>query len=106
MYATVRRYENVSDADEAGREVNESFVPLLSRIPGFVSYNWIDAGGGVMISTGIFQNKAGADESNRKAAEWISRHSTLLPKPVNVTAGEVVAYEAIENVDSPFSWQD
>ena len=49
MYATVRRYEDVTDPSEAGRQVNEDFVPLLSQIPGFIAYYWVDAGGGVMI---------------------------------------------------------
>ena len=31
MYAAVRRYEGVTDPAEAGRLVDESFVPLLVR---------------------------------------------------------------------------
>ena len=33
MYATVRRYEGVTDPAEAGRRVQEGFVPLLKQIP-------------------------------------------------------------------------
>ena len=95
MYATVRRYEGVTDPSEAGRKVNEDFVPLLSQIPGFVAYYWVDAGGGVMISTSVFQDKAGAEESTRRAAEWVRHYlAPLLPKPPQITAGEVVAYKA------------
>jgi hypothetical protein len=44
MHATVRRYEGVTDPSEAGRRVNEGFVPLISQIPGFVALYLVDAG--------------------------------------------------------------
>jgi hypothetical protein len=95
MYATVRRYEGVTDPGEVGRRVNEGFVPLVSQIPGFVAYTWVDAGDGVMISTGVFQDKAGAEESNRKAAEWVRQNLvSMLPDLPQITAGEVVTYKA------------
>jgi hypothetical protein len=95
MYATVRRYEGVTDPSETGRRVNEGFVPLISQIPGFVAYYWVDAGGGVMISTSVFQDQSGAEESNRRAADYVRQNlAPLLPKPPQITAGEVVAYKA------------
>ena len=95
MHATVRRYEGVTDPSEAGRLVNEGFVPLVSQVPGFVAYYWVDAGGGVMISTSVFQDQSRADESNKKAADWVRQNlATLLPNPPQITAGEVVAYKA------------
>jgi hypothetical protein len=95
MYATVRRYEGVTDPGETGRRVNEGFVPLVSKIPGFVAYYWVDAGGGVMISTSVFQDQSRADESNRSAADWVRQNlATLLPNPPQITAGEVVAHNA------------
>ena len=96
MYATVRRYEGVTNAREAGKRVNEGFIPVISKLPGFVAYYWVDAGGGVMISTSIFQDQASEEESNREAAEWVRQNnmSSLLPNPPTITAGEVVAYKA------------
>src|SRR5919201_454768 len=92
MYATVRRYEGVTDPQETGRRVKEGFVPLISQIPGFVAYYWIDAGGGVMVSTSIFEDQAGEEESNRRAADYVREHlARLLPNPPQITAGEVVA---------------
>ena len=95
MYATVRRYEGVTDPREAGRRVNESFVPLISQLPGFVAYYWVDAGGGVMISTSIFQDQASEEESNRKAADWVQQNdmATVMPNPPRITAGQVVVYK-------------
>lgn len=95
MFATVRRYEGVTNPDEAARLVKEGFAPLLSRIPGFLAYYWIDAGEGVMISTSVFEDKAGAEKSNRMAAEWAAQNlAALLVKAPQITAGEVVAFAA------------
>ena len=95
MYATVRRYEGVTDPGEAGRRVNEGFVPLISQVPGFVAYYWADAGGGVMVSTSVFQDQAGVEASNGMAADWVRQNlAPLLPNPPQITAGEVVAHNA------------
>ena len=93
MYATVRRYDGVSDPSEAGRRVEEGFVPIISEVPGFVAYYWIDAGDGVMLSTSVYETQDGAEQSNSKAAEWVKQNLTaLLPNPPQITAGEVVAH--------------
>ncbi len=93
MYATVRRYDGVSDPSEAGRRVAEGFVPIISEVPGFVAYYWIDAGDGVMLSTSVYETQDGAEQSNSKAAEWVKQNlASLLPNPPQITAGEVVAH--------------
>lgn len=93
MFMTVRRYEGIPDPREAGREVQETFVPLISQVPGFVAYFWADAGGGVMVSTSIFEDRAGAEESNRRAAEWIRSHHDVIPNPPQIAEGEVLAHQ-------------
>ena len=95
MYATVRRYEGVTNPSEAARWKNEGFVSLISQIRGFVAYYWVDAGSGVMISTSVFQDQASAEESNRRAADYVRQNLvSVLPNPPQVTAGEVVVYKA------------
>ncbi|MEU7697544.1 hypothetical protein [Streptomyces sp. NPDC039028] len=92
MYAVMRRYEGVTDAAEAGRRVDEGFVPLVRRVPGFVAYYWVDAGDGVMVSTSVFEDRAGAEESVRAAADFVRENlAPLLPHAPQVTAGPVVA---------------
>ncbi|GAA3255535.1 hypothetical protein Slala03_50150 [Streptomyces lavendulae subsp. lavendulae] len=92
MYAVVRRYEQVSDPAEAGRRVDEGFVPLLRQVPGFVAYYWVDAGGGVMVSMSVFEDQAGAEASIKRAADFVRDNlASLLPEPPQVTAGQVVA---------------
>ncbi|MFE5299957.1 hypothetical protein [Streptomyces sp. NPDC056632] len=92
MYAVIRRYEGVTDAAEAGRLVDEGFVPLLRKVPGFVAYYWVDAGDGVMLSTSVFEDQAGAEESVRQAADFVRDNlASLLPHRPQITAGKVVA---------------
>ncbi|WP_377267799.1 hypothetical protein [Peterkaempfera sp. SMS 1(5)a] len=92
MYAAVRRYEGVTDPAEVGRRVDEGFLPPLRQIPGFVAYYWVDAGDGVMISTSVFADEAGAEESIKRAADFVRDNlASLLPNPPQVTAGQVVA---------------
>ncbi|MEU1572439.1 hypothetical protein ABZ519_14985 [Streptomyces collinus] len=93
MHAVIRRYEGVTDPAEAGRRVNEEFLPLLRQVQGFVAYYFVDAGGGVMVSTSVFQDRAGAEESTEKAGDYVrDRLAELLPNPPQVTAGEAVAH--------------
>ncbi|MER6256017.1 hypothetical protein ABT224_32165 [Streptomyces sp. NPDC001584] len=92
MYAAVRRYEGVTDPAEAGRIVDEGFVPIMRQVSGFVAYFWVDAGGGVMVSTSVFRDRAGADESVERAAQFVRENlAQFLPNPPQVTAGKVVA---------------
>ncbi|MDQ0991733.1 hypothetical protein [Streptomyces sp. V3I7] len=92
MYAVVRRYEGVTDPAEAGRRVDEDFIPLLREVPGFIAYYWIDAGDGVMVSTSIYEDRTGAEESISRAADFVRDNlAPLLPNPPQVAAGPVVA---------------
>lgn len=93
MYATVRRYAGITDPAEVGRRVHEGFVPLLTDISGFVAYYWFDAGGGTMVSMSVFEDQAGAEASNEKAAAWIPENAPeFFSSPPEVTSGEVVAH--------------
>jgi hypothetical protein len=94
-YLTIRRYEGVTDSKEAARRVQEGFVPLISKLPGFISYNWADAGNGVMISASVFATREAEEESNRIAADFVKQHiASLMPNPPRITAGKVVAAAA------------
>jgi hypothetical protein len=96
MYVTVRRYEGVSDPSEVARHVNEGFLPIISEVSGFVDYYFADAQDGVMISVSVFEDQSGAEESNRRAADYIAQQNlaSLMPNPPQITAAEVVAHKA------------
>jgi hypothetical protein len=91
MYATVRRYENVTDPSEVSRQVEQSYLPLVTDIPGFVAYYWVNAGKGVLLSVSLFQTKAGADESSRRAATLVrDKLSPMMPSAPQITEGEIM----------------
>ena len=70
-------------------------MPIISEMPGFVAYYFVDAGDSVMVSTSVFEHKAAEEESNWKAGEFVAQHlAPLLPNPPQITTGEVVAYKA------------
>jgi hypothetical protein len=92
LWATLRRYEGITDPDEAGKRVREGFIPLISGHRGFVAYYWVNAGDGVMFSTSIFEDQADEEDSNRLAAEFVKANlADLFPNPPMITAGHVVA---------------
>jgi heme-degrading monooxygenase HmoA len=95
MYASIRRYKTTPGrVDELVQRVNQGFVPLVSRAPGFVGYFVLDAGSDVVASVSIFQDEAGAEESNRLAADWVRANiASLFEGPPEITAGEVRVHQ-------------
>jgi hypothetical protein len=95
MYVAVRRYEGVTDPQKVGQLVQEGFVPIISKTPGFVAYYCVDAGDGVIVSTSVFEHKDAEEQSNFEAGQFVAEHlAPLLPNRPQVTAGEVVASKA------------
>ncbi len=95
MYAAVRRYEGVTDPKEVHRHVQEEFLPIISEMPGFVAYYWVDAGEGVVVTTSVFEHKEAEEETNWRAGDFVAEHiASLVPNPPQITAGEVVAHKA------------
>jgi hypothetical protein len=74
MYAVVRRYEGVSNTSEVARIVKEGFLPIISEMPGFVAYYWVDAGDGVVVSTSVFEHKDAEEQSTYRAGEFVQEH--------------------------------
>ena len=94
MYATARRYEGVLDPVDAAKKVDELFVPLISALPGFVEYYWIDLGSGSMMSITVFKTLSDAIDANEKARSWVKEHlSSVLAPPIRIEAGTIVAHK-------------
>jgi hypothetical protein len=91
MYVAVRQYQTKAGSiDELARRAQQGFVPLMSQVPGFVAYYGVDAGNNVIVTISIFQDQAGAEESNRRAADWVKQNlAELVQGPPEITAGEV-----------------
>jgi hypothetical protein len=91
MYAVSRQYQvDPGAVDEIARRVERGFVPIISAVPGFVSYSLNDWGAGSISTFSVFQDKAGAEASVAKAASWVrERLAALIPSPPEVTTYEV-----------------
>lgn len=94
-FAVIRHYHfDPKNAAEIDRLVREEFVPIIRKAPGFLRYYWLDTGSGEGASFGVFQDKAGADESVRLAADFArDRMSKLMSSKPEVIEGPVVAHD-------------
>jgi hypothetical protein len=93
MYAVIRKYRfDPSASQEISRQIQEGLVPLLRQTPGFVGYYWLDTGKGEGASLNVFEDQAGAEKSNRIAADFVQQHlASQLGKP-EITQGRVLAH--------------
>jgi hypothetical protein len=96
MHAAIRLYQvDPGSVDEVRRRVNEGFLPIIKDASGFQAYYALDAGGGRVATVSVFEDRAGAQESIRMAADYIRQNmASLVPNPPEVLEGEVFANEA------------
>jgi hypothetical protein len=74
--------------------VNQGFLPIISKAPGFVAYYIVDAGNDVVASVSVFEDEAGAEESNRMAADWVKENiASLVSGSPEITAGAVTVHK-------------
>jgi hypothetical protein len=93
MYIAVRRYEGVKDPQKVRQVVEEGFVPILSEMPGYMAFSWVDAGDGVVLSTSVFEHKAAEEQSTIRARYFLEKYlAPLMPNPPQITAGDVGIY--------------
>jgi hypothetical protein len=62
---------------------------MCAGVPGFVSYAAIRSNGGGMTMT-VCQDKAGADESSRRAAGFVKENLGATTDPPEVTEGDTL----------------
>lgn len=93
MYAVIRRYQfDPSASEEINRQVSATLVPIIQDVPGFVAYYWLNTGAGEGASLGAFQDRAGAEESVRRAAAFVQQHLASLVGEPEIIEGEVQAH--------------
>ena len=99
LYVVIRRYPLAPGADtaELTRRVREGFVPILREVPGFVEYYTYEAGGDA-IAISIFTDAAAAEESTRRAADWVAQANlgAFFAGPPEVIAGPVLLHAEAE----------
>jgi heme-degrading monooxygenase HmoA len=71
MFASVRHYRlQEGSMDELARRVDESFAEELASQPGFVSYEFLNCGGGEIMTISVFQTEEEAQASQELAQRW------------------------------------
>jgi hypothetical protein len=91
MYVVVRNYseQGASALFDLLAQREEDVKTLISGVPGFVSYAAFRSGNGGMTVT-VCQDKAGTDESSRRAAEWVKENVSGTVDPPAITEGSTV----------------
>src|SRR6476620_10663639 len=62
---------------------------LIGGVPGFVTYAAVRGGDGGVTMT-VCEDRAGADESSRRAADWVKENLSAPGGPPVITQGETV----------------
>ncbi len=98
MHLTIRRYRNVQGDRKALEDaVNREFVPLISKIDGFVDFYAFFSDDGILQSVSVFRDAKGAEESVRAAAAWVTeKMAKYVPEKPEVITGEVFAHRPSE----------
>ena len=93
MYAVVRSYsgQGASELFDQLEQRNDEVEDLIGGVPGFVSYTAFRSGE-VGSTVTVCQDKAGTDESSRRAAEWVKENISATANPPVITEGSTVVY--------------
>ena len=93
MYAVVRSYsgQGASELFDQLEQRNDEVKDLIGGVPGFVSYTALRSGKGGLTVT-VCQDKAGADESSRRAAEWVKENVSATANPPVISEGGTVVH--------------
>ena len=87
MYTVVRRYTRASELAGALLQQQQEVKDLINAIPGFKAYYVFRTDWGDVATITICDDRAGTDESIRRAALWVRS---------NVTGAELRAPEIVE----------
>ncbi len=91
MYVTFRYWTDSKSLVDALVAKRDEVERLIGGIAGFRAYYLVPTGEGAAVSVNVFDDQAGADESNRVAAEWVRENlSDVSINPPQISAGEAV----------------
>ncbi len=96
MYAAIRQYGLLTNEpiEEVLHGIREGFIPIIKNAPGLLAYYALDSGSGTLTSISIFEDRAGAEKSNKLAEDWVGMTlSSALPTSPETIIGEVGAHE-------------
>ena len=90
MYAVIRAYSGNRDLADTLAEHTDDIRQVIGGIKGFKAYYLLKIAEGTT-TISVFEDQAGAEESNRAAAAWLAENLPDLEVAAPyVTAGEVL----------------
>lgn len=93
MFLVVRKYKTQGNKQEISSIIDKGFVPLISKIKGFVDYYCLFSDENTLISVGVFQDKKGADDSVKAAADFVIKNLLkYFPDKPEISSGEVFTH--------------
>ena len=94
MYAAIRQGRaKTGMAEELVRTIKEGVIPIISDVSGFKAYYVIYAPDDTVTAISIFDDHAGAEESNMRVLAWIEQSlAPLLTGPATAVAGPVIVH--------------
>jgi hypothetical protein len=101
MYAIIRRYTPKGTLDRKALDdfkhrIEDKFLPVAQEIRGFHSYYVVNAGK-ELVSISVFEDKTGASESTRRAAEFVKND----PIKDQMGSPEVLEGELLVSKEAP-----
>jgi hypothetical protein len=79
MHATIRRYTpktgtvDKKTLDDLKHRIEDGFVPIIQDVRGFHCYYAVNVGDKELVTISIFEDKTGAAESTRRAADFVKK---------------------------------
>ncbi|HEX3350466.1 MAG TPA: hypothetical protein VHS58_20445 [Acetobacteraceae bacterium] len=94
MYAAIRQAKaKAGMAEEMARRIKDGAIPIISDVAGFRAYYVIYSPDDTVTAISVFDDHAGAVESNKRALAWIEQNLTpLLTGPATAVAGPVIVH--------------
>jgi hypothetical protein len=96
MYAAIRQGKaKAGMAEELARRIKEGAIAIISDVPGFQAYYVIYAPDDTVTAISIFDDYAGAQESNRRGQNAEQSLVPLLTGPATAVAGSVIVHTLV-----------
>ena len=94
MYAAIRQGKaKAGMVEELTRRIKDGAIPIISDVPGFMGYYVVYSPDDTVTAISIFNDYAGAEESNRRALAWIEQNlEPPLTGPATAMAGPVIVH--------------
>ena len=91
MYTSIRRYNVKPDStDEVIQRAEKGLVPIVSKAPGFLTYDLVNTGHNTLTTISTFEDRVGAEQSNKLAEGWVKDNlSSLVTEPPMILGGEI-----------------